>query len=113
MKITNLNETRHDLVLRFKELGFTIGAEIGVDRGLYAEEICRANPGVKLFCVDPWKTYKDNTDYFDQHMLNVNYKNTIKRLAPYNCEIIKKSSMGVIKEFEDNTLDFVYIDANH
>jgi len=113
MKITSLDETRHDLVLKFKELGFTVGAEIGVDRGLYAEEICKANPSVRLFCIDPWKIYKENTDYFDQHILNVNCLNTGKRLAPYNCEIIRKSSMSAIKEFEDNSLDFVYIDANH
>lgn len=111
--ITNLDETRSDLAIKFKELGFTIGAEIGVDRGLYAKEICEANPGVKLFCIDPWKIYPDNTDYYDQGVLNVNHKNTIRRLAPYNCEIIAKSSMGAIKSFSDNSLDFVYIDANH
>jgi len=111
--ITSLDETRYDLVRKFKELGFTVGAEIGTDRGLYAEEICKANPGIKLYCIDPWKIYRENTDYFDQHSLNVNYNNTLKRLAPYNCEIIRASSMGVIDKFKDGSLDFVYIDANH
>jgi len=111
--ILQLDKTRDDLALLFKEMGFHRGAEIGTDRGLYAEVLCKANPGVLLYCIDPWKIYKDNTDYFDQHVLNVNYKNTVKRLAPYNCEIIRKSSMGVIKDFVDNSLDFVYIDANH
>lgn len=113
MKITSLDETRSDLTVKFKELGFTKGAEIGTDRGLYAEEICKNNPGVKLYCIDPWKIYPDNTDYLDQHLLDKNYYFAKRRLAPYNVEIIKKSSMDVIKDFEDNSLDFVYIDANH
>ena len=113
MKITELDKTRSDLAVMFKDLNFTIGAEIGTDKGLYADEICKANPGVKLFCIDPWKIYKENTDYPHQSTLNINYNLTKKRLKPYNVEIIKRSSMGVINEFEDNSLDFVYIDANH
>lgn len=108
-----LPHKRDELTRLFKHLDFKVGAEIGVDRGLYAEEMSRANPGVKLFCIDPWKTYSDYDDFKDQHILNVNYNNTIKRLAPYNCEIIKKSSVGAIKDFENESLDFVYIDGNH
>ena len=113
MKITELNKTRSDLTVMFKELGFTIGAEIGTDKGLYAEELCKANPGVKLICIDPWKTYRENTDYPHQRTLDINYRLTKQRLAPFNVEIIKKSSMGAIRSFSDNSLDFVYIDANH
>jgi Methyltransferase domain len=113
LKITELNETRDDLAVKFKELGFHKGAEIGTDRGLYAEILCKSNPGVKLFCIDPWKIYPDNTDYPHQRTLDINYQLTQKRLKPFNVEIIKRSSMGVINEFEDNSLDFVYIDANH
>ena len=113
MEIITLDKTRDDLALLFKEMGFHRGAEIGTDRGLYAETICKANPDLLLYCIDPWKIYPDNTDYLDQKVLNINYKNTIKRLAPYKAEIIKASSMGVVNNFSDGILDFVYIDANH
>ena len=108
-----LPHKRDELTRLFKELGYKVGAEIGVDRGLYAEELCKANPSVKLFCIDPWKVYKDYEDMQDSHYMNINYTHTKKRLAPYNCEIIKKSSMGAIKDFAPESLDFVYIDANH
>ena len=108
-----LPHARDELARLFSYLGFKVGAEIGVDRGLYAEELSKTNPGVKLFCIDPWKTYSDYDDFKDQRILDINYKNTIKRLSPYNCEIIKKSSVGAIKDFENESLDFVYIDGNH
>jgi hypothetical protein len=109
----DLPYTRNDMAELFKELNFTVGAEIGVDRGLYAETLSKANPGVKLYCIDPWKVYNDYEDLRDPHYMNVNYALTKRRLSPYNCKIIKKSSMGAIKDFEDESLDFVYIDANH
>lgn len=109
----SLPHRRDDLARLFGELGFKVGAEIGVDRGLYAEELCKNNPGVKLFCIDPWKVYNQYADMKDQHYLNVNHLNTGKRLAPYNCEIIRKSSMGAIGDFKPESLDFVYIDGNH
>jgi predicted O-methyltransferase YrrM len=39
--------------------------------------------------------------------------NAVGRLARYNCEIIRKTSMDAVKDFVDNSLDFVYIDGNH
>ena len=109
----SLDDTRNGLAILFKELGYKVGAEIGVDRGLYSKELSKANPGVKLYCIDPWKVYKEYDDIPDQHTLNVNYNSTIKCLAPYNCKIIRKFSMGAINDFEDRSLDFVYIDGNH
>jgi len=113
MQIIKINETRDSLPILFHQLGFKVGAEIGTDRGLYAEVLCKNNPGVKLFCIDPWKVYHKYADMKDQRVLNINYRNTIKRLSPYNVEIIKKSSMGAIKYFKPESLDFVYIDGNH
>ncbi len=41
------------------------------------------------------------------------FKEEKKRLAPYNCTIVRKTSMSALKDFADNSLDFVYIDGNH
>jgi len=41
------------------------------------------------------------------------YEEVKVKLAPYNCEIIKATSMDAVKTFADESLDFVYIDANH
>lgn len=111
------NIGRDDMAKLFAELNFCKGAEIGVEKGLYSEVLCKANPNLQLFCVDPWSVsayepgihgVEEEQEPYDQR-----YQETLKRLAPYNCTIIRKGSMEVLKDFEDDCLDFVYIDANH
>lgn len=104
----------------FAELGFkNIGVEIGTDQGEYAEVLAKANPDLILICVDPWKAtaYEpgqqpesgENQEFFDRR-----YEETQKRLAPYNhIGIRRETSMEAVKDFKDNSLDFVYIDGNH
>src|SRR3989338_11169389 len=49
------NIGRDNLADLFKELGFKIGAEIGVYYGWYSEKLCRANPEMKFYAIDPWR----------------------------------------------------------
>jgi hypothetical protein len=97
----------------FKELKFKVGAEIGVERGGYSKVLCEANPGVKLYCVDPWLAYSEYTDHVKQSKLDGFYDEAKERLKDFNCAIIKKTSMDAVRTFKDNFLDFVYIDGNH
>ena len=102
-------ETREDLAKYFAELGFTSGVEVGVNRGYYSRILCEANPKLKLYGVDPWdllgpgrndlriKRYAEAQDY----------------LSGVNAELIKKFSVDAAKDFENESLDFVYIDGNH
>lgn len=100
----------------FADLKFNKGVEVGVDRGLFSEILCKDNPNLELFCVDPWiydafpegNPYRLKQEYFDGC-----YKEAVERLALYNATIIKKTSMDALADFKDNSLDFVYIDANH
>ena len=108
---------RTDLAKLFTKLDFKVGAEIGVMRGKYSEVLCKSNPGVKLYAIDAWEDYSDFTD-FNRYpnvakILSEMYEQTVRRLALFNCEIIKKTSMEAVKDFKDGSLDFVYIDANH
>lgn len=100
---------RYELAMHFNELGFKTGAEIGVLAGHYSEILCKTNPGLKLFCIDSWGT--GEVQMRDYHLRK--YENAKVRLAPYNTTLIHKFSMDAVKDFEDNSLDFVYIDANH
>jgi len=100
----------------FRELGFKVGAEIGVDRGRYSKWICMKNKGVKLFLIDPYIAYPEYVekhDSKDQISFDENYEKAIQRLGNFNCEFIKKTSMEAVKDFLDNSLDFVFIDGNH
>ena len=71
---------------------------------------------MRLYCIDPWEAY---TDYVEQHTtegqaeLNDFYKIAKERLQNYNCSFIRKRSMDALEDFEDNSLDFVFIDGNH
>ncbi len=97
----------------FRECGFKVGAEIGTDTGSYAREICEKVPGVKLFCIDPWLAYTEADVVKDQQTADHLYEKTKELLSPFDCEVIRKTSMEAVRDFEDNSLDFVFIDGNH
>ncbi len=109
-KVAFMREGLGDL---FNDLGFTKGAEIGVEQGEFSEILAKANPALKLYCIDAWKAYKGYRDHTNQDKLEGFYESTKKRLEPYNCQIVRKFSVDASREFEENSLDFVYIDGNH
>ena len=73
-------ENRDKLAEYFKELGFTKGVEVGVERGYFSEILCKANPDLKLFCVDAWQVYDGYRDHTRQEKLERYYNETIERL---------------------------------
>lgn len=107
IQINGMN--RAELATLFNELGYKKGAEIGTLRGEYAEVICKAILGVKLYCVDPYVGYINHT----QDDLDKSYIQAKKRLSPYHVQFVKNYSVEASMAFEDNELDFVYIDAAH
>lgn len=113
MPIEIANYGRNQLAQLFTRLGFTKGAEIGVEQGDYSEILCRANPNLKLYSIDAWKAHRGYRDHTRQSKLDRFYETTKQKLAPYNCQIIRKFSLDAVRDFPDRSLDFVYIDANH
>jgi len=105
---TNLHEL-------FRDSGFTVGAEIGVYRGHHAKEMCLCIPNLKLYCVDLWTAYQptDIAPYISQERQDSNFKRSIRNLRGYNVVFMKQTSMDAVKTFPNESLDFVYIDANH
>lgn len=107
-----------DLVKLFAELGFKKGVEVGTDQGEFAEVLCKTIPDLDLSCVDPWKAeayepgYQPES-YEKQEYFDKRHEETRHRLAGFNATLIRKTSMEAVKDFPDNSLDFVYIDANH
>lgn len=113
MPIDIPNVNREDLASLFAELEFKTGAEIGTEKGIYAEILCKANPEATLYCVDSWQEYNNYFDYVSQDGLDEFYKITQDRTEPYDCHLIREFSVEAAKVFRPETLDFVYIDANH
>ena len=104
--------SRDDLPQFFVDQGYKKGAEIGVYKGEFSQKLASAK--LQLFAIDPWRIYKDFSNPRGQARLDFQFEHTKRLLAPYpNCTIIRKTSMEAIEDFADNSLDFVYIDANH
>ena len=106
-------KNRTELAKYFASLGFKVGAEIGVCSGYYSEVLMNNIPGLKLYCVDSWDKYMMYKKFADREAHQSYFEHAVKKLAPYNCEIIREYSMDAVKRFDDESLDFVYIDANH
>ena len=105
---------RKDLAALFGGLGYRVGAEIGVWQGRFSEQLCLANPGVRLICVDPWKAYDDYGDPKNvQARLDEAHRLAMERLRPYDCKIRRQTSTEAADSVPDGSLDFVYIDGNH
>jgi hypothetical protein len=104
---------RAGLAQLLAECECNVGAEIGVALGDFSATLCKANPNLDLYCVDAWKVYPGYKDYTNQSRLDSFYELTKTKLEPYKCTIIRDWSMEAVKLFQDNTLDFVYIDSNH
>lgn len=105
------NITRTLMAQTIHELDFKVGAEIGVAQGWYSEIIAKENPQAKLYAIDIWGQYEGYNEYRDR--IDRYYEAAKNLLAPYNCELVKKFSMDAVKDFENNSLDFVFIDGAH
>lgn len=104
--------SRDELPELFIQMGFKKGAEIGVYKGEFSLKFCQA--GLALNAIDPWTISKDYKHPLGQKRLDEQYEHARKLLFPYpKCEIIRKTSMEAVNDFEDESLDFVYIDGNH
>lgn len=104
--------SRDDLPQFFVEMGFKLGAEIGVDQGVYTEKLCKA--GLTVYGIDPWLAYEDYIEIDVQKRIDERFNTTKNRLKPYpNARIIRKTSMEAAENIADRSLDFVYIDGNH
>lgn len=105
---------RKDLGVLFRHLGYKRGAEIGVWEGRFSEQLCLANPGVRLICVDPWKAYDDYGDPKNvQDRLDAAHRSARIRLQRFGCDIRQMTSTEAAGTVPDGSLDFVYLDGNH
>lgn len=107
------NVGRSDLTRWLYQLNFKVGVEVGVAAGRYSEKIATINPQLKLYGIDPWEEHKAYVSY-NQNSLTTLYRRAQRRLNKYkNFQFVKAYSMDALANFKDESVDFVYIDANH
>jgi len=108
------NANRESLAQWLHELDFKTGVEIGVASGSYSNKLCKYNPQMKIWGVDPWTPYPEYKDYVEEVMFESLEEGAHIRLDKYsNYTFLKEYSSDALKRFEDNSLDFVYLDGNH
>ncbi len=107
MNNINLN-TRRTLVESLNQSELKTAVEVGVCKGWFSKYILD-HTKMKLFSIDPWE---DNPVLSDSQKV---YKECEERLVPYGDrnEMIKGCSPEESKRFENESLDFVYIDGMH
>lgn len=104
---------RKEMIEMLKERGVKIGVEVGTDHGKYAEQLLVGIPGLTLYCVDPWSPYVEGEISHDAVEMEHIYEEAKRRVTPYNGQLVRKTSMEAVRTFDNDTLDFVFIDGNH
>lgn len=109
------NVGREQLAELFRELDMRVGVEVGVAMGNYSKVILDKNPYLeRLYGVDPYQKHKGYKDY--------QYTKTFERLKVTahaqldkypNYFFIEQFSVEAAKTFNDDSIDFVYIDGDH
>lgn len=99
-----------------------LGVEVGVYTGRLSKRLL-ADPSLRLFLVDPWramesKSYKETDDFhhrMSQQEHDKAMQQTLVNVKPFadRVVIIREPSIVAASEFENSTLDFVFIDGDH
>jgi predicted O-methyltransferase YrrM len=101
---------RNALAKLMGALEFRKGVEIGTRFGESSRMWCKANPHLHLTCIDPYIAYHARPMQSRQDTV---YAKTCKLLKPFNITLLRTKSMDAVNDFEDASLDFVYIDGDH
>ena len=111
------NISRLELIKEIeKEFPYGKGAEIGTFKGEFSKEILK-NWGGTLYMIDVWRPLS-NEEYLDASNHNEHktaYSDTMDSISGFEDRgvMIRAASKVASKIFADESLNFVYIDANH
>lgn len=108
---------RYELIDLFEKHNYLgKGVEVGTFQGKYANHILQKWKG-KLYLVDVWnrlddQEYKDASNNIEYEKI---YRDCMENIRgnEQRCFMIRSHSKNAVDLFSDESLDFVYIDANH
>src|SRR3990167_557110 len=114
------NFLRDDMYKLFAELGFMKGLEVGIEKGKNAVTMYENIPNLHLIGVDPWKQHTYASYAKDAAKRDWSYERlqqwkqqTLARMKGRDYETIEAFSEEAALQVPDNSLDFVYLDADH
>lgn len=110
---------RYEIVEIVNYLNFTAGVEVGVQRGIFAKQVLASFwPKADMYyLVDMWKNqaiYLDSANVNDNEQEQI-FQEAKRNMAPFvnRTTFVRNSSLEAAKLFEDESVDFVYLDARH
>lgn len=91
-----------------------VGSWKGRSAAFLGVEILNSGKPIKLYCVDTWKgsVEHQSMDCVKDDSLYEEFINNTKQLESVIVPI-RMSSLEAAAQFEDNSIDFVFIDASH
>ena len=111
------------LIKLLKDRPHKMGAEVGVFRGECTSQLLKKLPELeKIYCVDLWEHYPDFTKilkpggrYFNVDFDDIfnEYQREVEQPFRERVKTLKMKSQDAAKLISDNSLDFIFIDANH
>jgi|TARA_R110000751_G_scaffold42764_1_gene99042 hypothetical protein len=98
-----------------------VGSWKGCSSVFMGVEILYSGKDIEFFCVDTWsgseEHLNESSDNYEEEIKTPDwlYNQFIKNIEPVKDYIkpIRKESVEAAKDFEDESLDFVFIDASH
>ena len=104
------------------QFNYKIGVEIGVNNGENMFNLLdKDNKKLKMYGVDPYKVQEENVLYeknidekYNDESLHVLKKQVLKESLKYpNLELLVDTSDNASKQFDKESIDFVFIDGDH
>jgi len=109
--------TCDEIIPEINKIGSEIvGVEIGVWDGKNIEALLQRCPNIKkMYGIDPYKAYGNYLLYRDEAFLAPLRIEAIQRIAELGAraELIELPSAEAVNRFEDESVNFVFIDGNH
>lgn len=94
--------------------------EIGTWDGDFAWELVTQTKCAKLYCVDPYKhfddeSYPDGMNLLTQAEFDAKYEAARRRFASFGDRVVflRMTSEEAALQFPDKSVDFLYVDGNH
>ncbi len=109
----NLADVLNEELPRLHGRSWLKGAEIGVQKGKFAEVLCRAISELSLTAVDPWREYGQDEYVLSDEDHAEGEAQARARLAAYDVTFKTEPSAVAVQTISPESLDFVYIDGNH